>query len=68
MSDNRLNFGVLLSPPAWLHTSAPGRPAGTHRHCDAVAEAWSSAQRDNSSEHVAPTPHVFLRVIRKVCL
>lgn len=45
------NISAFVCLPAWLHSSAPGGPAGTHRHCDTVAEAWSSAQRDNNSEH-----------------
>lgn len=51
MSMNRFNTGVMRSLPAWLYSSAPGSPAGTHGHCDTVAEARSSAERDNNSEH-----------------
>lgn len=48
------NF-VCSVPPAGLHPTAPGSPAGTHRHCDAATEAWSSAQWDNNGQRRSPT-------------
>ncbi len=60
---NGFNIVVFVCPAAWLHSSAPGGPAGTHRHCNIVAETWSSAQRDNNGEHEHT---IFLKMIHKV--